>query len=369
VDTCVARLALQNVNKVFGKQHVVKDLSLEVDDGEFVVFLGPSGCGKSTTLRMIAGLDDISSGSIYIGDTRVNDVEAKDRNLAMVFQSYALYPHMTVFDNIAFALVIAGLPRKQIEAKVNAVAELLQLGELLKRKPAQLSGGQRQRVAMGRAMVREPQLFLFDEPLSNLDTKLRAKMRDELKQIHERMRTTTVYVTHDQIEAMTLAHKIVIMRHGVIEQVGSPTEVFLAPRNTFVAGFIGSPTMNMVEMAVTQQGGHPVVTRGEIRVPLPQRYAGATAAKDKVLVGFRPTDIALAGTATASTSDGATIRATVQSLEIHGAEVLVRAKAADFDFNLQVPLSMRPQLGETFSSVLDLKAMHVFDTASGMALV
>ena len=362
----MAQLTLKNLCKVFGKLAIVKDLSLEVHDGEFVVLLGPSGCGKSTTLRLIAGLDEISSGDIFIGDRCVNNIEAKDRNLAMVFQSYALYPHMTVFENIAFGLMIAGLYKREVAAKVDAVANILQLTDLLKRKPSQLSGGQRQRVAMGRAMVREPELFLFDVPLSNLDSKLRSKMREELKQIHQRLRTTTLYVTHDQIEAMTLADRIVIMRQGVIEQIGTHTEVFLHPRNTFVASFIGSPTMNLVEMFVEQQHGQPILRRGDIQIPVPERFRSNINHHQQVLFGFRPTDIGLPNTM--MDRQTMSLLSTVQTIEIHGANILARAKAGDFDFNLEIPLTLRPQVGAPINCLLDVQATHLFDVTSGMSL-
>lgn len=360
----MAQLTLKNLRKDISKQTIVDDLNLNIADGEFVVILGPSGCGKSTTLRMIAGLDDITSGEVYIDGICVNDLEPKDRNLAMVFQSYALYPHMTVYENIAFALTIARLPKQQVTAKVEAVADLLQLTDLLRRKPSQLSGGQRQRVAMGRAMVREPKLFLFDEPLSNLDTKLRSKMRDELKQIHQRLRTTTLYVTHDQIEAMTLADRIVIMRQGMIEQIGTPTEVFLHPRNTFVAHFIGSPAMNLLEMTVSYSDSSSLVHSEGIALPLPQRFMSSVLQEQKVLVGFRPSDVGLPQTMTGRQT--AALTSVVQSLEIHGAEVLVRAKIGAIEFNFQVPLSLRPQVGDTIMSLLDLQAMQVFDAKTGL---
>lgn len=362
----MAELILNNINKSFGKQQIIKDLSLRVADGEFVVLLGPSGCGKSTILRMVAGLDAATSGDIMMGARRVNDVEAKDRNLAMVFQSYALYPHMTVYQNIAFALQIGGVDKATIKAKVEQVANMLQLGELLQRKPAQLSGGQRQRVAMGRAMVRQPELFLFDEPLSNLDSKLRTKMRDEIKQIHSKLRTTTIYVTHDQIEAMTLADKIVILRAGSIEQVGAPVEVFLKPRNTFVAGFIGSPSMNMLELKLDGEADRAVLTTEAIKLKVPERYLGYLGTRREVILGIRPSDVRLAG---AGESGADRINASVESLEIHGAEVLVHARAGGYVLAMQVPLAAAPKVGQSITMALDLAAAHLFDKATGINLL
>ena len=362
----MARVRLEAVNKVYGQQHIVKDFSLDIADGEFVVFLGPSGCGKSTTLRMIAGLEDISSGSLYIGSRLMNHVEAKERNLAMVFQSYALYPHMTVYENISFALRIAGLAKSEIDAKVLKVAEMLQLSDLLKRKPSQLSGGQRQRVAMGRAMVRSPELFLFDEPLSNLDTKLRAQMREELKDIHQKLRTTTIYVTHDQIEAMTLADRIVIMRDGCIEQVGSPTEVFLKPANTFVAGFIGSPAMNFFEMSLNEQNGSFFVEAEGLSLPVPQSYKLNSGRR--VTAGLRPSDISLGRGSAESGNPRAEIAAQVLATEIHGAEVLIKARVGGFTYHFQSHLTQKPQVGDTLRCSYDVSALQLFDKETGLAL-
>jgi multiple sugar transport system ATP-binding protein len=361
----MARVKLDSVNKWYGKTHIVKDLNLDIADGEFIVFLGPSGCGKSTTLRMIAGLEDISSGSVYIGNRLVNHVEAKDRNLAMVFQSYALYPHMSVYENISFALRIAGMSKSDIDAKVRNVAAMLELTELLNRKPSQLSGGQRQRVAMGRAMVRNPQLFLFDEPLSNLDTKLRAQMRDELKGIHQKLKTTTIYVTHDQIEAMTLADRIVIMRDGIVEQVGTPTDVFLHPANTFVAGFIGSPAMNFFDAIVSERDGNCFVESGSIRVPVPSRLRPRLKPGVPVTAGLRPSDI---GLGESGPGKRALLQSQVVATEIHGSEVMIKAKAGENAFNFHVPLTQRPELGRTVQCSFDLDTLHLFDKQSGQSL-
>jgi multiple sugar transport system ATP-binding protein len=250
----MASVSINNAEKYYGAFHALKGVSVDIADGEFVILVGPSGCGKSTLLRMIAGLEDITEGEIEIGDRVVNDLAPKQRDIAMVFQNYALYPHMSVAQNMAFSLRLKGVPREEIAAKVKRAADILGLQNLLDRQPRQLSGGQRQRVAMGRAIVRDPAVFLFDEPLSNLDAKLRVQMRAEIKELHQRLKTTTIYVTHDQIEAMTMADKIVVMRDGVIEQIGSPLDLYDRPSNLFVAGFIGSPSMNFLKGEVTAQG-------------------------------------------------------------------------------------------------------------------
>src|SRR5438874_6874248 len=248
----MARVQFDHVYKSFNKVQVVQDINMDIKDKEFIVLVGPSGCGKSTTLRMVAGLEDITSGEIYVGDQLVNNLPPKDRDMAMVFQNYALYPHMTVYDNMAFGLKMRKFPKADIEKRVSEAATLLGIPDLLKRKPRQLSGGQRQRVAVGRAIVRHPQVFLFDEPLSNLDAKLRVQMRVELKRLHERLETTAIYVTHDQVEAMTLGDRVVVMKDGWIQQVGDPLELYGRPAHKFVAGFIGSPAMNFIDVKVAE---------------------------------------------------------------------------------------------------------------------
>jgi multiple sugar transport system ATP-binding protein len=282
----VASVELRRVRKSFGSTEVVHDVDISIDDGEFVVLVGPSGCGKSTLLRMIAGLEEITSGEIRIGDRVVNNVPPKQRDIAMVFQNYALYPHMTVFDNMAFSMKLAGRSREEQRERVSKAAGILGLTEYLDRFPRQLSGGQRQRVAMGRAIVRDPQVFLFDEPLSNLDAKLRVQMRTEIKELHQRLKTTAVYVTHDQIEAMTMADKIVVMNGGRVEQIGSPLELYDNPSNLFVAGFIGSPAMNFLNgKLVTGGGGRGVEIQAGCVLPAPD--VGA-ADGDRVVIGIRP---------------------------------------------------------------------------------
>ncbi len=273
----MAQVLMKDLNKKYDEVHAVKDVNLHVRDKEFMVLVGPSGCGKSTTLRMVAGLEEISTGQIVIGERVVNDLPPKDRDIAMVFQNYALYPHMTVYDNMAFGLKMRKFAKPEIEKRVKEAADILGIQELLKRKPRQLSGGQRQRVAVGRAIVRHPQVFLFDEPLSNLDAKLRVQMRVELKRLHDRLETTAIYVTHDQVEAMTLGDRVVVMKDGWIQQVGEPLELYGRPANRFVAGFIGSPAMNFAEVAINEVNGDLWAESAGLRVKIPADRVGPTA--------------------------------------------------------------------------------------------
>ncbi|TIN12845.1 MAG: sn-glycerol-3-phosphate ABC transporter ATP-binding protein UgpC, partial [Mesorhizobium sp.] len=284
----MAIVSLKKLTKRYGNMEIVHGIDLDVADREFIALVGPSGCGKSTTLRMIAGLEDISGGTIEIGDRIVNDLPPRSRNISMVFQSYALYPHMTVRENLGFSLKIAGAPKEEMDRRVAEASAILGLDALLERRPSQLSGGQRQRVAMGRAIVRDPDVFLFDEPLSNLDAKLRTQMRTEIKKLHAKVKSTVIYVTHDQVEAMTLADRIVIMRDGNIEQVGTPDEVFQRPATRFVAGFIGSPPMNLQEATVADG---KIVFSGGQSLPLPGRFKAKVNAGDKVVFGLRPDDL------------------------------------------------------------------------------
>jgi len=291
----MAQVLMKDLNKKYDEVHAVKDVNLHVRDKEFVVLVGPSGCGKSTTLRMVAGLEEITAGEIAIGDRVVNDLPPKDRDIAMVFQNYALYPHMTVYDNMAFGLKMRKFPKVEIQKRVRDAAEILGIQDLLKRKPRQLSGGQRQRVAVGRAIVRHPQVFLFDEPLSNLDAKLRVQMRVELKRLHDRLETTAIYVTHDQVEAMTLGDRVVVMKDGWIQQVGEPMELYTRPANRFVAGFIGSPAMNFVD--VTIQGDSNLTAQGTgVRLGIPPSLAGRLGPYkgQRVTLGVRPEDVHVA---------------------------------------------------------------------------
>src|SRR5881394_3804444 len=295
----MGQVVLKGINKFYDSVHAVKDVNLQIRDKAFVVFVGPSGCGKTTTLRMIAGLEAISSGDISIDGNVINELAPMDRDIAMVFQNYALYPHMSVYDNMAFGLKMRKFERPEIEKRVREAADILGIGELLKRKPRQLSGGQRQRVALGRAIVRHPRVFLFDEPLSNLDAKLRVQMRVELKKLHLRLGTTAIYVTHDQVEAMTLGDRVVVMRDGVVQQVGEPLELYNEPANRFVAGFIGSPAMNFADVTLVENGGKPVADAPGLRIGLPDELAARARTKvgHKATLGIRPEDIHIAGPA------------------------------------------------------------------------
>jgi multiple sugar transport system ATP-binding protein len=341
----MASVSINNVQKHYGAYHALKGVSAQMADGEFVVLVGPSGCGKSTLLRMIAGLEDISDGTIEIGSRIVNNLRPKERNVALVFQNYALYPHMTVEQNMSYALRLVKAPKNVIQEKVGHAARILGLTDLLKRYPKQLSGGQRQRVAMGRAIVRDPQVFLFDEPLSNLDAKLRVQMRAEIKQLHQRLKTTIVYVTHDQIEAMTMADKIVVMRDGIIEQIGSPLELFDRPRNLFVAGFIGSPSMNFIPGTV--QDGR-FVANNTMHLPLP---TGVRA--DIATYGVRPEHLRL---------DDAGFPAEVVVIEPMGSSTQIIAKVAA-DILIAVISSERLALqpGSIIHLTPYVTAVHLFD--------
>ena len=310
----MARLELRNVRKSFGSLEIIKGVSADIADGEFVVIVGPSGCGKSTLLRMVAGLETISSGEIAIGSQVVNDLEPKDRNIAMVFQNYALYPHMSVYDNMAYGLKIQKRSKADIDQRVQRAAEILELSKLLARRPRELSGGQRQRVAMGRAIVREPLVFLFDEPLSNLDAKLRVQMRSELQALHQRLKTTTLYVTHDQVEAMTLAQRMLVMNAGRTEQIGAPLEVYSRPATTFVAGFIGSPPMNLIPGRVTDNGSS-LASDGDVHVRLPQPRPAIEGRQ--VLLGVRPEHLE-------TCADGAaSMQPDIDFIELLGSDSLV----------------------------------------------
>jgi multiple sugar transport system ATP-binding protein len=352
----MASVHIRNVEKHFGSTHVIRGVSVEISDGEFAVLVGPSGCGKSTLLRMIAGLEEISGGEIAIGGKVVNDVPPKERDIAMVFQNYALYPHMKVRDNMAFSLLLAKRSRAEIDARVAKAAGILGLAELLDRYPRQLSGGQRQRVAMGRAIVRDPQVFLFDEPLSNLDAKLRVAMRTELKELHQRLKTTSVYVTHDQIEAMTMGDLIVVMRDGVVEQQGRPLELYDRPANLFVAGFIGSPAMNFLPGRV--RGGD--IEMGEhARVPLP---AGVKVADgQQVVFGTRPENLSLG-------SAGQGLPAEVVVVEPTGADTQVFAKFNGTEITAVFRERHEFRAGEAIRLVPDHARTHVFDAATGKSL-
>src|SRR3954449_13400977 len=307
----MSQVVIRNANKKYGDVHAVKDVNLQIRDKEFMVFVGPSGCGKTTTLRMVAGLEAITSGDILIGDRVVNDLPPMDRDIAMVFQNYALYPHMSVYDNMAFGLKMRKFEKAEIKRRVERAAGILDIGMLLARKPRQLSGGQRQRVALGRAIVRDPKVFLFDEPLSNLDAKLRVQMRVELKKLHERLGTTAIYVTHDQVEAMTLGDRVVVMKDGWVQQVGEPLDLYNTPANKFVAGFIGSPAMNFADVTVMEANGSLLAENKGLRLTLPEQIAPRLRAHSSrdITLGIRPEDLSVAG---ASDSPDLTFDAAVE---------------------------------------------------------
>ena len=363
----MATLSLKKLSKRYGSMAVVQGIDLEVADREFIALVGPSGCGKSTTLRMIAGLEEISDGVIEIGGRMVNDLPPRSRNISMVFQSYALYPHMTVRENMGFSLKIAGASKQEMERRVAEASAILGLDPLLERRPSQLSGGQRQRVAMGRAIVRDPDVFLFDEPLSNLDAKLRTQMRTEIKKLHAKVRSTVIYVTHDQVEAMTLSDRVVIMRDGHIEQIGTPDEVFRRPETRFVAGFIGSPPMNLNE-AVVDAGGLTFASGQTL--PLPDQFKANVEAGRKVVFGLRPDDIYPTGHGIHSGEEAEVhqIELPVTVTEPLGNETLV---FAEFDGGDWVSRMLNPKplkAGEKIKLSLDLSQAHLFDAATGKTL-
>ncbi len=356
----MADITFKHVVKTYdNKNTVVPDLNLEIHDKEFIVLVGPSGCGKSTTLRMIAGLEEISEGDLYIGDRRVNDVAPKDRDIAMVFQSYALYPHMTVYKNMSFALELHGTPKDEIDKKVREAAEILGLTEYLDRKPKALSGGQRQRGALGRAMVRNPAVFLLDEPLSNLDAKLRTEMRSQIAALHKRLQTTFVYVTHDQTEAMTMGDRIVVMKDGIIQQVDTPQNLYNYPCNKFVAGFIGSPQMNFVNVKVEKDAAGTVLVFGDYRIPVNKPELQAYVGKE-VIMGIRPEDIH-AEESFLSISDASNIEAKVDLAEMMGSEIYLYLTCFGQKLVARVPSRTGIRTEDVAKLALDVNKIHVFD--------
>jgi multiple sugar transport system ATP-binding protein len=359
----MADVILDKIRKAYGSNVVIESLDLEIHDQEFMVLVGPSGCGKSTALRMIAGLEEITGGTISIGGRVVNDVPPKDRDIAMVFQSYALYPHMTVRENLEFGLKIRKTPKDEMARRVQEAADILGIAEFLERKPKQLSGGQRQRVAVGRAIVRKPSVFLFDEPLSNLDAKLRVQTRAEISKLQKTLQTTTVYVTHDQIEAMTMGHRIAIMRLGKLQQVGTPLEVYEQPANLFVAGFIGTPPMNLIPATVSGGGDNgATVAASGFSLPVPPAWRTATASKDghKIILGIRPENIREAS------RGGATVQITarVEFVEPLGHEVIVHGRVGDELLVAKVDPHRSPQIGSQVQLVIEADAAHLFDAAT-----
>ncbi|ONI39432.1 sugar ABC transporter ATP-binding protein [Candidatus Epulonipiscium fishelsonii] len=361
----MAGLKLTNICKEYSNGFkAVKDFCLDIEDKEFIIFVGPSGCGKSTTLRMIAGLEEITSGELYIGDKLCNDVAPKDRDIAMVFQNYALYPHMTVYDNMAFGLKLRKTPKEEIDRRVREAAKILDIDQCLDRKPKALSGGQRQRVAMGRAIVREPKVFLMDEPLSNLDAKLRVQMRTEISKLHQRLQTTFIYVTHDQVEAMTLGTRIVVLKDGITQQVDSPAKLYAEPKNLFVAGFIGSPQMNFIETKVTKEGDQFILTFGQSKVVLPpskteklEGYVGKN-----IMMGIRPEHTADMDTVVASeVPKYAVVSAKVEVTEMLGAETYLYMVCEGTNMTGRVDPSCKAGAGSTVKLGIEVSKIHLFD--------
>jgi multiple sugar transport system ATP-binding protein len=357
----MSTITFDHVVKDYGDVHVVKDMNIEIGDGEFMVLVGPSGCGKTTALRMIAGLEEITAGTLKIGDRVVNDIAPKDRDIAMVFQSYALYPHMTVYDNLAFGLKLRKVPKAEIERRVKEAAETIQLQNLLQRKPKELSGGQRQRVALGRAIVREPAAFLMDEPLSNLDAKLRVQTRAEIARLHQRLKTTTVYVTHDQVEAMTMGQRIAVMNAGILQQVGSPQSLYDSPANRFVAGFIGSPAMNFVDVEVADGR---LRGAGDWSVPMPTGRESLSNGQ-KIVAGFRPEHLEIGE----ASGDRAAFRARADVVEYLGNEELLHVNAADQDVVAIVDSDHRVRPGDIVELTLPIEKLHIFDAETGDTLL
>jgi multiple sugar transport system ATP-binding protein len=363
----MGQVVLRNVNKFYDSVHAVKDVNLQIRDKEFVVFVGPSGCGKTTTLRMIAGLEAISSGDISIDGQVVNNLPPMDRDIAMVFQNYALYPHMSVYDNMAFGLKMRKFARREIAKRVQEAADILDIGDYLKRKPRQLSGGQRQRVALGRAIVRHPRVFLFDEPLSNLDAKLRVQMRVELKKLHQRLGTTAVYVTHDQVEAMTLGDRVVVMRDGVVQQVGEPLELYNSPANRFVAGFIGSPAMNFATVTMMDGNGRLTAKNAGLELEVPQSHMERLKSHigREVTIGIRPENLHIA---TDSDPAGFTFPSKVEVVEQLGSEILLDVRVGGDSMVAAVDPTIRAKVQEQIRLAVNPARLHFFDAQSELAI-
>jgi multiple sugar transport system ATP-binding protein len=359
----MAQVVIRSLNKKFDEVHAVKDVNLDIRDKEFMVFVGPSGCGKTTTLRMVAGLESITSGRILIDDKVINDLAPMDRDIAMVFQNYALYPHMSVYDNMAFGLKMRKFDRADIAKRVQDAAEILGIQELLKRKPRQLSGGQRQRVALGRAIVRHPQVFLFDEPLSNLDAKLRVQMRVELKKLHDRLGTTAIYVTHDQVEAMTLGDRVVVMKDGLVQQVGEPLELYNEPANLFVAGFLGSPAMNFAPVQISETNGGLWAANEGMRIKVPAEIAGRLGrhVRNEVTMGIRPEDLHVAS---AGDPQELGFDATIEVVEKLGSEILLDMAVGPHTMVASVDPGIRVNVHDRLRLALNPDRLHFFDSQS-----
>lgn len=367
----MASIKFDQVYKRFGETLVLKDLNLDIADQEFLVLVGPSGCGKSTALRCLAGLEEISAGQILIGERVVNDMPPKDRDIAMVFQSYALYPHMSVYDNMAFGLRLRKMPKQEIDRRVKEAAEILGIGHLLDRKPKALSGGQRQRVALGRAIVRDPAVFLMDEPLSNLDAKLRVQTRAEISKLHQRLGTTFIYVTHDQTEAMTMGTRIAVMRDGVLQQIDTPKNLYDYPANMFVAGFIGSPSMNFFEAKLERANGGLVVDTGAFALPLPKEKANAVSSHvgKSIFFGIRPEDIHDVQFVPRGVSEEAKLQANASLVEVMGSEVFVYIERGGQEFVGRFDPRTTVSTGKPLEAVVDMSRMHIFDRETEEALV
>lgn len=368
----MAKVVLENVIKRFDKTEILKNINLEIKDQEFLVLVGPSGCGKTTTLRIIAGLEEATEGKVFIGSRNVTDVLPKDRNIAMVFQNYALYPHLNVYDNMAFGLKLRNVPTNEIKERVDQASEILDIKNLLKRKPRQLSGGQRQRVALGRAIVRKPDVFLMDEPLSNLDAKLRVQTRGELQKLHSTLKTTTIYVTHDQVEAMTLGDRIVIMNNGLIQQMDTPLSVYDNPANMFVAGFIGSPAMNFFEGVVEKQKDAKFIFKTPAyTLYLPDHLFDEfeKVKNTECLLGIRPEDVLDKKTAQFQKKDFNLHQADVDFNEVLGSENFLHMKAGELRFTAKVDSHINPEPGESIEVAFDLRKMHLFDKRTQKVII
>lgn len=365
----MASVTYDHVTKRFGDVIAVNDLTIHIEDGEFLVFVGPSGCGKTTALRLLAGLEEISSGNIYIGDRLVNDVPPKDRDIAMVFQSYALYPHMTVYENMAFGLKLRKVPKKEIDRRVREAARILGIENLLDRKPKQLSGGQRQRVAVGRAIVREPAVFLMDEPLSNLDAKLRVQARAELSKLHQRLGTTFIYVTHDQVEAMTMGTRIAVINAGVLQQVDTPQNLYDRPANVFVAGFIGSPAMNFFSATLVERDGQVCVDTGDFLLPIPEDRQGTYRPHlgREIVFGIRPEDVHDPDFAPPAIH-GVPVEARVAVTELMGNEIIVYLDTDRYEFLGRFDPRAVARVGQTRQVIFNMDRMHIFDRESELAI-
>jgi multiple sugar transport system ATP-binding protein len=364
------KLVLKNISKRFGKVVAVNNAELEIEDQEFIVLVGPSGCGKTTTLRMVAGLETVDEGEIYINDRLVNHLPPKNRDIAMVFQNYALYPHMNVYHNMAFGLRMRKVTKAEREPRVREAAKILGIEELLERKPRQLSGGQRQRVALGRAIVRDPEVFLFDEPLSNLDAKLRVQMRTELKKLHKRLEATSVYVTHDQVEAMTMGDRIVVMKDGTIQQIGSPTDLYYKPVNRFVAGFIGSPTMNFLPCRIIEEDSQLLIDTGDFQLPILDLFTDKVqAAGERELVfGIRPEDIR-EKISDRKSSFGGRIKAQINVTESLGKEVFLDLTTGENTLTAVISAEPEEEFGQEIELELNLTKIHLFRVDTGSAIL